>query len=32
MFTSHPTAPQRIALAREWARFHNQRVSPGLSP
>jgi STE24 endopeptidase len=32
MFATHPTAPQRIALARQWARFHDQRVSPGLSP
>jgi STE24 endopeptidase len=22
MFSSHPTSPQRIALAREWARLH----------
>jgi STE24 endopeptidase len=22
MFSTHPTSPQRIALAREWARLH----------
>jgi STE24 endopeptidase len=32
MFASHPTGPQRIALAREWARLHGVPVPPGLAP
>jgi STE24 endopeptidase len=31
LFSSHPTAPQRIALARQWARLHDQPVPPGLA-
>jgi STE24 endopeptidase len=23
MFSTHPSSPQRIALAREWARLHS---------
>lgn len=26
MFAGHPTAPERIAMARDWAREHGQRV------
>lgn len=32
LFSSHPTAPQRIAVAREWARLHDQPVPPALAP
>ena len=28
MFSTHPTAPQRIALARNWARVHDVPVPP----
>jgi Zn-dependent protease with chaperone function len=28
MFASHPTAPQRIAIARSWSRLHDQPVPP----
>jgi STE24 endopeptidase len=28
MFSTHPTAPQRIALARTWARVHHVPVPP----
>ena len=28
MFSTHPTAPQRIALARSWARVHRVPVPP----
>jgi STE24 endopeptidase len=28
MFSTHPTAPQRIALARSWARVHHVPVPP----
>jgi STE24 endopeptidase len=28
MFATHPTAPQRIALARTWARLHDEAVPP----
>ena len=31
MFSTHPTAPQRIALARDWASLHHQPVPPGLA-
>jgi STE24 endopeptidase len=31
MFSTHPTAPQRIALARDWARLHHQPVPPDLA-
>lgn len=30
LYASHPTPPQRIALAREWARTHQQPVPPPL--
>ena len=30
MFSTHPTAPQRIALARDWARLHDEPVPPVL--
>ena len=29
LFASHPTAPQRIALARDWARTHGEPVPAG---
>lgn len=32
LFASHPTAPQRIALAREWARLHGLPPLPDLAP
>lgn len=28
VYATHPTAPQRIALAREWARIHGEPVPP----
>ena len=31
LFSTHPTGPQRIALARDWARLHGVPVPPGLS-
>jgi len=31
LFSTHPTGPQRIALARDWARLHNVPVPPGLA-
>ena len=30
LFATHPTGPQRIALARTWARLHGTAVPPGL--
>jgi STE24 endopeptidase len=30
LFFTHPTGPQRIALARDWARLHDVPVPPGL--
>ncbi len=30
LFATHPTAPQRIALARDWARLHDVGVPPGV--
>jgi STE24 endopeptidase len=30
MFATHPTGPQRIALARDWARLHDVRVPASL--
>lgn len=32
IFASHPTAPQRIALARTWAALHGSEVPPDLAP
>ncbi|MGH3319304.1 MAG: M48 family metallopeptidase [Streptosporangiaceae bacterium] len=32
MFSTHPTAPERIALARAWARLHRHAVPPPLAP
>ncbi len=32
LFASHPTAPQRIELARAWARAHGQPELPALAP
>jgi STE24 endopeptidase len=32
LFATHPTGPQRIALARDWARLHGVPVPPGLAP
>jgi STE24 endopeptidase len=32
LFSTHPTAPQRIALARTWARLHGKPVPPPLAP
>jgi STE24 endopeptidase len=32
LFSTHPTAPQRIALARSWARLHGTPVPPPLAP
>jgi STE24 endopeptidase len=30
LFATHPTGPQRIALARDWARLHDAPVPRGL--
>jgi STE24 endopeptidase len=30
LFSTHPTGPQRIALARDWARLHSEPLPPGL--
>jgi len=32
LFATHPTGPQRIALARDWARLHGVPVPTGLAP
>jgi STE24 endopeptidase len=32
MFSTHPTAPQRIALAREWALVHHVPIPPSSVP
>jgi Zn-dependent protease with chaperone function len=32
LFSSHPTAPQRIAMARSWARMRGVPVPPALAP
>jgi STE24 endopeptidase len=32
MFSTHPTGPQRIALARSWARVHHVPVPPSSVP
>lgn len=32
LYASHPTAPERIALARAWARTHGEPVPPPLVP
>ncbi len=32
LFASHPAAPQRIALARQWARIHGVEEPPPLAP
>jgi STE24 endopeptidase len=32
MFSTHPTAPQRIALARNWAQVHGVAVPPSSVP
>jgi STE24 endopeptidase len=32
LFATHPTGPQRIALARDWARLHSVPVPAGLAP
>jgi STE24 endopeptidase len=32
MFATHPTAPQRIALARDWARLHSEPVPRNVAP
>jgi len=32
LFATHPTGPQRIALAREWARVHGVEQPPSLVP
>jgi STE24 endopeptidase len=32
LFSTHPTAPQRIALARSWARVHRVPVPPSSVP
>jgi len=32
LFATHPTGPQRIALARDWARVHDAPVPAGLEP
>lgn len=32
MFATHPTGPQRIALARTWARLHDVAVPPSTVP
>lgn len=32
LFASHPTGPQRIALARDWARSHGVTEPPALAP
>jgi STE24 endopeptidase len=32
MFSTHPTAPQRIALARDWALVHDVAVPPSSVP
>jgi STE24 endopeptidase len=26
LFATHPSAPERIALAREWARLHGRSI------
>jgi STE24 endopeptidase len=31
-FASHPTAPERIALSRDWSRLHGVPPSPDLAP
>jgi STE24 endopeptidase len=31
-FADHPTAPERIAIARRWARVHHLPVPPALAP
>lgn len=31
MYASHPTAPQRIAMARDWARLHHRPAPPDLA-
>ena len=31
LFATHPTGPQRIALARDWARLHGVPVPTGLA-
>jgi STE24 endopeptidase len=32
LFATHPTPPQRIAIAREWARQHRVTPPPPLGP
>lgn len=32
LYASHPTAPERISLARQWARTHDAPVPPPLAP
>ena len=32
LFASHPSSPQRIALARDWARLHGVPEPPDLAP
>lgn len=31
-FSSHPTGPERLALARDWAKIHGAPVPPPLAP
>ncbi len=32
LYATHPTAPERITLSREWARTHGEPVPPPLAP
>ena len=32
MYGTHPTPPQRIAMARDWARLHHSPIPPNLAP
>lgn len=32
MYATHPTGPQRIAMARDWARLHHRLEPPDLAP
>jgi STE24 endopeptidase len=32
LFSSHPTGPERIAIARDWATLHHAPVPPDLAP
>jgi STE24 endopeptidase len=32
MYATHPTGPQRIAMARDWSHLHNRPAPPNLAP